>query len=159
MNAMPRNVSYVNPQAETILYVRSQGVVQSSGLAEAEAKDLQKDDHVSVSTCEALQKVTKRTANIQVVELEFEGDAVVTAFMPTILTKGCLPPEHKDAPLECKEEPADEDSMDVDENRPGKTSACHEPNNSDSDSPGAMGSGEKWGPSSFSVKSRAIAAT
>ena len=105
------------------------------------------------------QKVTKRTANIQVVELEFEGDAVVTAFMPTILTKGCFPPEHKDDPLECKEEPADEDSMDVDENRPGKTSACHEPNNSDSDSPGAMGSGEKWGPSSFSVKSRAIAAT
>ena len=60
-------------------------------MAEAEAKDLQKDDHVSVSTplgSEALQKVTKRTANIQVVELEFEGDAVVTAFMPTILTKG-----------------------------------------------------------------------
>ena len=87
MNAMPRNVSYVNPQAETILYVRSQGVVQSSGLAEAEAKD----DHVTVSTplgSEALQKVTKRKANIQVVELEFEGDAVVTAFMPTIQTKG-----------------------------------------------------------------------
>ena len=48
---------------------------------------------VAVSSgCEQLLKVTKRHANVQVVELEFEGDATVPVYVPTVRTKGRLPP-------------------------------------------------------------------
>lgn len=35
-----------------------------------------------------LQKVTKRYANVSVMQLEFEGDATIATVPPTILTKG-----------------------------------------------------------------------
>ena len=62
-----------------------------------------------------MQKVTKRHAHIQVVELEFDGDATVPVYVPTILTKGSDPASHNDdsGNSRCKEEPLDCNPMDT----------------------------------------------
>lgn len=82
-----------------------------------QAKDLSKNDEVMVansSGTEQLLKVTKRTACIQVVELEFDRDATVPVWVPTILTKGSVGASCSDYPCSshCKEEQVE---MEVDE--------------------------------------------
>merc|ERR1712113_313052 len=55
---------------------------------------------------------------IKVMELEFEGDAAVEVYTPSILTKGIDPAADIDADsgIRCKEEPAEDNSMADDEN-------------------------------------------
>lgn len=81
-----------------------------------QAKDLKKGDLVAIdpSGCEQLQSITKRHATPRVVELEFEGDATVPVYLPTILTKGSLPVPYSDNHNQCKQEPPDDASMDID---------------------------------------------
>lgn len=83
-----------------------------------EARELKKGDEVMVGASsgrEPLLKVTKRHANMQVVELEFDRDATVPVYVPTVLTKGALPPSYIDAggSDRCKEEPMEGDSMQI----------------------------------------------
>lgn len=74
-----------------------------------QAKELSIDQEVLVASSfgrKQLQKVTKRYSCIPVMELEFDGDAIVAACMPAILSKGTDPrePSHKSPKTECKEE-------------------------------------------------------
>ena len=57
--------------------------------------------------------MTKRSAHVQFVELEFEGDATVPVYVPTILTKGSALDEGSanSGDLECKEELVEGNSM------------------------------------------------
>lgn len=76
------------------------------------ARDLQSGDEVRVgysdsARCEKLVKATRRTANIRVVELQFEGDPTVAVCPPTILTKGSDPLDALDECGNVKEEPSD----------------------------------------------------
>jgi len=82
-----------------------------------QAQELNKGDLVAIgpSGFEHLQRITKRYATPRVVELEFEGDPVVPVYRPTILTKGSLRAlSPSNAHNQCKQEPPDEDSMDID---------------------------------------------
>lgn len=119
-------------------------VVQDGGLSEA--RELKKGDKVMVaasSGCEQLLKVTKRHANIQVVELEFDGDATVPVYVPTVLTKGTLPPMYNDngGSSECKQEPMDGDSMHIDTTGMSAREPCPE---NDFEDVHAMAAAETW---------------
>jgi len=84
---------------------------------EVEAKELSKNSIV-VMGCnfqQILLKITKRYHCSEVMELEFEGDAIVEVHSPSILTKGSNPslPIDQDGAFKCKEEQQDERSMSV----------------------------------------------
>lgn len=82
-----------------------------------EAKQLKRNDSVATDSygCEQLQKVTQRYATIQVVELEFDRDATIPAYLPTILTKGSAPGLNiDDGNSQVKQESTDGNYMDID---------------------------------------------
>jgi len=82
-----------------------------------EARELGKNDMVLIGNgCQQLRQVTKRNNCVEVMELEFAGDAIVEVHAPSILTKGSDPsmPIDQAGDIKCKEEPIDEHSMAVD---------------------------------------------
>lgn len=93
---------------------------------EVEARELNQNDEVLIgSECQQLVKVTKRHKCIEVMELEFAGDATVEVHAPSILTKGSDPSVKIDlaGDLKCKNELEEEHSMAVDAVGPGIGSA------------------------------------
>lgn len=89
---------------------------------EVEAKKLSQNDDVLMGTgCHQLLKVIKRHKNIEAMELEFAGDAIVEVHAPSILTKGSDPslPIDQDGAFKCKKEVDDDSSMAVDTMEPG----------------------------------------
>jgi len=106
--------------------------------AQIEANQLRKDDLVAVdsSGSERLQEVKKRYEWTKVVELGFEGDATVPVYVPTILTKGCLPGADTATLIHlCKEEPdmTEPDAQNLGER--GSPSKRGQPHDEDSDIP------------------------
>lgn len=80
-----------------------------------DARSLQKNDEVLIgSERQRLLKVTKRLQSVEVMELEFAGDAVIEVHAPAILTKGSDPavPIDQDRGLKWEEEQVD-DAMDM----------------------------------------------
>jgi hypothetical protein len=71
---------------------------------------------------EKLQRITKRTVNIQVVEIQFQGDVTVAGYTHAFLTKGGDPsvPLDSNGIAKVKEEPVDYNRMDVDTSGAGK---------------------------------------
>eukprot|EP00931_Biecheleriopsis_adriatica_P121343 TRINITY_DN96425_c0_g1_i1.p2 TRINITY_DN96425_c0_g1~~TRINITY_DN96425_c0_g1_i1.p2 ORF type:complete len:219 (-),score=37.04 TRINITY_DN96425_c0_g1_i1:25-681(-) len=111
-----------------------------------EAKELKKDDLVLVANMgvQPLQRVTKRVANVQVVELEFDEDATVPVYLPTILTKGSVLDTSNAASSNpvCKEESLDNNSsMGVATSGPVESGPCAD---SDSDSVDPTEPTEAW---------------
>jgi hypothetical protein len=91
-----------------------------------EAKELNKNDEVLIGNGrQQLLKVTKRYSYVEVVELEFAGDAIIEVHEPGILTQGSDPslPFDQDGGIKCKEEQEDEYSMAVDTVERGMSSA------------------------------------
>lgn len=64
---------------------------------------------------EKLQRITKRTVNIQVVEIQFQGDVTVAGYTHAFLTKGGDPsvPLDINGIAKIKEEPRRLEVMDV----------------------------------------------
>lgn len=91
-----------------------------------EAKELNKNDEVLIgSGRQQLLKVTKRYSSVEVMELEFAGDAIIEVHEPAILTRGSDPslPFDQDGGIKCKKEREDEYSMAVDSVERGMSSA------------------------------------
>lgn len=91
-----------------------------------EAKELRQNDVVLMGGgSQQLLRVTKRYHCEEVMELEFEGDAIVEVHAPSILTKGsdASLPIDQDGVMKCKEEQEDAGAMSVDTMEPGLGSA------------------------------------
>lgn len=89
---------------------------------EDEAKNLRKNSVVLMGVgSQQLLQVTKRYHCTEVMEVEFDGDAIVEVHSPAILTRGsdASLPIDDDGGLKCKAEQHDEGSMSVDTMEPG----------------------------------------
>lgn len=100
---------------QSMLTVTGSHRVETPDRGTVQAKELKKSDLVLVAYLgvQDLQKVTKRNAHVQVVELEFDGDATVPVYVPTILTKGSALDvgNINSGDPECKEELVEGNSM------------------------------------------------
>lgn len=102
----------VDMHAKPLTVTGTHRVVVHDG--EVEAIRLKEHDEVLIgSQRQRLHKVTRYYKSIEVMEVEFAGDATIEVHTPSILTKGSDPsvPIDEVGDLKCKREPEDEDSM------------------------------------------------
>eukprot|EP00440_Ansanella_granifera_P008729 gb/GFBE01009459.1/.p1 GENE.gb/GFBE01009459.1/~~gb/GFBE01009459.1/.p1 ORF type:complete len:181 (+),score=57.31 gb/GFBE01009459.1/:1-543(+) len=95
----------VDLHSKPLTVTSSHRVVVPGPGGEVLAKDLHERDEVLIgSECQQLVKVTKYHKVREVMELEFEGDAIIEVHSPSILTKGSDPsmPIDQDGGFKCK---------------------------------------------------------